>query len=168
LFEGCKYAVERLRGDAAANAHDLGKAEMVFAGGGDHRSNVALRRCSSMTLKKNPVTLLYEGVSEDLRIKRITPEMQVRMERLEKAGCDETANVKDPRIGKAISYIPGGGQFYNNEPVKGIYYMATSIFIIPYFLSIEDARQTRDYLNFQSALEYCEEKLRLTGKKPRG
>lgn len=120
-----------------------------------------------MTMTKNPVTLLYEGISEDLRIKQITPEMIVRMERLEKAGCDETFNAKDPKMGKVISYIPGGGQFYNDEPVKGIYYMATSIFILPYFLAIEDAKKTREYLNYQSTLEFCDEKLRLTGKKLR-
>ena len=39
--------------------------------------------------------------------------------------------------------------------------MGTSIFLIPYIASFKDAEKTREYLNFQSSIHYCEEELRV-------
>ncbi len=105
--------------------------------------------------------LLFEGLSEDLQIKRITPEMKIKMAELEAAGCEERFQVKDPGMAKTLAIFPGGGQFYNEEPLKGLYYMGTSIFLIPYIASFKDAEQTREYLNFQSSIHFCEEQLRV-------
>lgn len=105
--------------------------------------------------------LLFEGLSEDLQIKRITPEMKIKMAELEAAGCEDKFQVKDPGMAKTLAVFPGGGQFYNEEPLKGLYYMGTSLFILPYIASFKDAEQTREYLNFQSSIHYCEEQLRV-------
>lgn len=48
--------------------------------------------------------LLFEGLSEDLQIKRITPKMKIKMAELETAGCEEKFAVKDPGI--AIILLP--------------------------------------------------------------
>jgi hypothetical protein len=39
--------------------------------------------------------------------------------------------------------------------------MGTSLFIIPYIASFKDAEQTRENLNFESSIYYCEEQLRV-------
>ncbi|GEM_PF-524292 len=105
--------------------------------------------------------LLFEGLSEDLQIKRITPEMKIKMAELEAAGCQDKFQMKDPGMAKTLAIFPGGGQFYNEEPLKALYYMGTSLFLIPYIASFKDAEQTREYLNFQSSIHYCEEELRV-------
>jgi hypothetical protein len=105
--------------------------------------------------------LLFEGLSEDLQIKRITPKMKIRMAELEAAGCEDKFEVKDPGMAKTLAVFPGGGQLYNEEPLKAIYYMGTSFFILPYIASFKDAKQTREYLNFESSIQYCEEQLRV-------
>ncbi len=115
--------------------------------------------------KRNQFDIFWKGLSNDLEIKRITPSMKVRMGEMEDAGCIEKEIVKSPEISRTIALFPGGGQFYNGEPLKGMYYLATSILILPYIVSFKDAAQTVEYLNFKHTLEFCEEKMRVARER---
>ena len=102
-----------------------------------------------------------------MAFKRITPKMEKQMEYLMDRGCVEEYRYLDPDIAMLYSFLPGGGQFYVGEKRKGIFYLASSPFIIPYLISFKDAQNSVDYYNFKYTIEFCAQKLGLIRKKMR-
>jgi hypothetical protein len=97
--------------------------------------------------------------------KRITPKMERQMTYLLNKGCSEEQYYLDPSIAMLYSLIPGGGQFYVGEKKKGILYLLSSPFILPYLTSFKDAQNSVDYYNFRYTIKFCAEKLGLLKKK---
>ena len=97
--------------------------------------------------------------------KRITPKMEKQMTYLLNKGCGEEKYYLDPGIAMLYSLIPGGGQFYVGEKKKGILYLLSSPFILPYLTSFKDAQNSVDYYNFRYTIKFCAEKLGLLKKK---
>ena len=97
--------------------------------------------------------------------KRITPKMEKQMTYLLNKGCSEEKYYLDPGIAMLYSLIPGGGQFYVGERKKGILYLLSSPFILPYLTSFKDAQNSVDYYNFRYTIKFCAEKLGLLKKK---
>ena len=97
--------------------------------------------------------------------KRITPKMEKQMTYLLNKGCSEEKYYLDPGIAMLYSLIPGGGQFYVGEKKKGILYLLSSPFILPYLTSFKDAQNSVDYYNFRYTIKFCAEKLGLLKKK---
>lgn len=100
-----------------------------------------------------------------MAFKRITPKMEKQMEYLLKKGCNEEYQYLDPDIAMLYSFLPGGGQFYTGEKKKGIMYLMSSPFIVPYLVSFKDAQNSVDYYNFKYTIKFCAKKLGLTRKK---
>ncbi len=86
------------------------------------------------------------------------------MEYLLKKGCDEEYQYLDPDIAMLYSIIPGGGQFYTGEKKKGVMYLISSPFVLPYIVSFKDAQNTVDYYNFKYTIQFCAKKLGLSKK----
>ena len=97
--------------------------------------------------------------------KRITPKMERQMEYLLKKGCDEEYQYLDPDIAMLYSILPGGGQFYAGERKRGMRYLMSSPFVVPYFISFKDAQNSVDYYNFKYKIQFFAKKLGLTRKK---
>lgn len=97
--------------------------------------------------------------------KRITPKMEKQMTYLLNKGCSEEQYYLDPDIAMLYSLIPGGGQFYVGEKKKGILYLLSSPFILPYLTSFKDAQNSVDYYNFRYTIKFCAEKLGLLKNK---
>ena len=96
--------------------------------------------------------------------KRVTPKMEKQMTYLLNKGCSEEKYYLDPGIAMLYSLIPGGGQFYVGEKKKGILYLLSSPFILPYLTSFKDAQNSVDYYNFRYTIKFCAEKLGLLKK----
>ena len=102
-----------------------------------------------------------------MAFKRITPKMEKQMEYLLSKGCDEEHQYLDPDIAMMYSFFPGGGQFYTGENNKGILYLVSSPFILPYLTSFKDAQNSVDYYNFKYTIKFCAQKLGLSRKNKR-
>ena len=100
-----------------------------------------------------------------MAFKRITPKMEKQMEYLLSKGCYEEHKYLDPEIAMLYSLLPGGGQFYTGEKKKGILYLLSSPFILPYLTSFKDAQNSVDYYNFKYTIKFCAKKLGLVKRK---
>ena len=103
--------------------------------------------------------------NSDMAFKRITPKMEKQMEYLLSKGCYEEYKYLDPEIAMLYSLLPGGGQFYTGEKKKGILYLLSSPFILPYLTSFKDAQNSVDYYNFKYTIKFCAKKLGLAKRK---
>ena len=82
-------------------------------------------------------------------------------------GCDQEYHYLDPDVAMMYSFIPGGGQFYTGEAKKGILYLVSAPFILPYLTSFKDAQNSVDYYNFKYTIKFCTQKLGLARKSKR-
>ena len=105
--------------------------------------------------------------NSEMAFKRITPRMEKQMTYLIKKGCNEEYQYLDPDIAMLYSFLPGGGQFYAGEKKKGILYLFSAPFILPYLTSFKDAQNSVDYYNFKYTIKFCAQKLGLTRKSKR-
>lgn len=105
--------------------------------------------------------------NSEMAFKRITPRMERQMEYLLVKGCDEEQKYLDPDVAMLYSILPGGGQFYAGESKKGLIYLLSSPFILPYLVSFKDAQNSVDYYNFQYTIRFCAKKFGLVKSKPR-
>ena len=104
----------------------------------------------------------WAELAEGMRFKKITPRMEVQIEEISAQGCVPEYELLDRETAYMYSLIPGGGQIYAGEPKKAFIYALSSILIVPYFLSFEDAQSSVDYLNIQHSIDFCKKKLRLS------
>lgn len=101
-----------------------------------------------------------------MAFKRITPQMEKRMEYLLAKGCRDEREYLNPEVAMLYSLLPGGGQFYTGETGKGFVYLLSFPFIVPYLVSFQDAQNSVDYYNFKYTIRFCMKKLRLFRKRP--
>ena len=104
------------------------------------------------------------GGLSPLRFKHITPAMEMEMEALIEAGCDQEYAYYDRDIALLYSLIPGGGQWYTGETRKAWIYLVSFPLIIPYIVSFQDAQNSVDYYNFRYTAHFCKSKFKVTRK----
>ena len=104
------------------------------------------------------------GGQSPLRFKHITPAMEMEMEALIEAGCDQEYAYYDRDIALLYSLIPGGGQWYTGEPRKAWIYLVSFPLIIPYIVTFQDAQNSVDYYNFRYTAHFCKSKFKVTRK----
>ena len=104
------------------------------------------------------------GGQSPLRFKHITPAMEMEMEALIEAGCDQEYAYYDRDIALLYSLIPGGGQWYTGETRKAWIYLVSFPLIIPYIVSFQDAQNSVDYYNFRYTAHFCKSKFKVTRK----
>ena len=104
------------------------------------------------------------GGLSPLRFKHITPAMEMEMEALIEAGCDQEYAYYDRDIALLYSLIPGGGQWYTGETRKAWIYLVSFPLIIPYIASFQDAQNSVDYYNFRYTAHFCKSKFKVTRK----
>ena len=104
------------------------------------------------------------GSQSPLRFKHITPAMEMEMEALIEAGCDQEYAYYDRDIALLYSLIPGGGQWYTGETRKAWIYLVSFPLIIPYIASFQDAQNSVDYYNFRYTAHFCKSKFKVTRK----
>ena len=104
------------------------------------------------------------GGQSPLRFKHITPAMEMEMEALIEAGCDQEYAYYDRDIALLYSLIPGGGQWYTGETRKAWIYLVSFPLIIPYIISFQDAQNSVDYYNFRYTAHFCKSKFKVTRK----
>ena len=104
------------------------------------------------------------GGQSPLHFKRITPAMEMEMEALIEAGCDQEYAYYDRDIALLYSLIPGGGQWYTGETRKAWIYLVSFPLIIPYIVSFQDAQNSVDYYNFRYTAHFCKSKFKVTRK----
>lgn len=91
--------------------------------------------------------------------------MEIEISDLMQKGCDREYPLLERNAALLYSIIPGGGQFYTGETKKGLWYMAGSFLIVPYFISFDDAQSSVDFINARHTIKYCKEKLRIMQEK---
>ena len=104
------------------------------------------------------------GGLSPLHFKHITPAMEMEMEALIEAGCDQEYAYYDRDIALLYSLIPGGGQWYTGETRKAWIYLVSFPLIIPYIVSFQDAQNSVDYYNFRYTAHFCKSKFKVTRK----
>ena len=104
------------------------------------------------------------GGKSPLLFKRITPAMEMEMEKLIQKGCDKEYQYFDRDIAMMYSIIPGGGQWYTGEIRKAWIYLMSFPLIIPYIVSFQDAQNSVDYYNFRYTAHFCKNKTKMTRK----
>ena len=105
------------------------------------------------------------GGKSPLLFKRITPVMEMEMEKLIQKGCDQEYEYFDRDIAMLYSLIPGGGQWYTGETRKAWIYLISFPLIVPYIVSFQDAQNSVDYYNFRYTAHFCKNKFQITQKK---
>ena len=101
-------------------------------------------------------------VAQQMWFKKITPAMEVQLKDLTAQGCVPEYEMLENDTAYMYSIIPGGGQIYTGEPRKALMYILSSILVVPYIVSFDDAQSSVDYLNLQYSIDYCKKKLRLS------
>jgi len=77
---------------------------------------------------------LHDVVTGAYFFRRLAPPKRTRKERRPDG---RSLTPKDPVLAAILSTIfPGLGQFYLGEPLKGVLFLLTFVFILPYFLGI--------------------------------
>ena len=104
------------------------------------------------------------GGKSPLHFKQITPAMEMEMETLIRAGCDQEYEYFDRDIAMLYSVIPGGGQWYTGETRKAWIYLMSFPLIIPYIVSFQDAQNSVDYYNFRYTAHFCKTKYKVIPK----
>jgi hypothetical protein len=104
------------------------------------------------------------GGKSPLLFKRITPAMEMEMEKLIEEGCQKEYEYFDRDIALIYSIIPGGGQWYTGETRKAWIYLMSFPLIIPYIVSFQDAQNSVDYYNFRYTAHFCKNKTKMTQK----
>ncbi len=104
------------------------------------------------------------GSHSPLRFKQITPAMEMEMELLINAGCDQEYEYFDRDIAMLYSLIPGGGQWYTGETRKAWIYLMSFPLIVPYIVSFQDAQNSVDYYNFRYTAHFCKSNPKVTQK----
>ena len=105
------------------------------------------------------------GGKSPLLFKRITPVMEMEMEKLIQKGCDQEYEYFDRDIAMLYSLIPGGGQWYTGETRKAWIYLISFPLVIPYIVSFQDAQNSVDYYNFKYTAHFCKNKFQMAQKK---
>jgi hypothetical protein len=106
------------------------------------------------------------GGKSPLVFKRITPAMEMEMEGLIQAGCDQEYEYFDRDVALLYSLLPGGGQWYTGETRKAWIYLMSFPLVIPYIVSFQDAQNSVDYYNFRYTAHFCKNKLKVTDATP--
>ncbi len=96
--------------------------------------------------------------------KRITPAMEMEMEKLIQEGCDQEYQYFDRDIAMLYSVLPGGGQWYTGETRKAWIYLLSFPLIVPYIVSFQDAQNSVDYYNFRYTAHFCKNKFQMDKK----
>ena len=104
------------------------------------------------------------GGQSPLVFKRITPAMEMEMEKLIQAGCDQEYEYFDRDIAMLYSLLPGGGQWYTGETRKAWIYLMSFPLVIPYIASFQDAQNSVDYYNFRYTAHFCKNKFEVEKK----
>jgi hypothetical protein len=104
------------------------------------------------------------GANSPLKFKKITPAMEMEMEKLMQEGCNQEYEYFDRDIAMLYSLIPGGGQWYTGETRKAWIYLVSFPLVIPYIASFQDAQNSVDYYNFRYTAHFCKKKLRMAKK----
>jgi hypothetical protein len=105
------------------------------------------------------------GGHSPLVFKRITPAMELEMEKLIAEGCDQEYEYYDRDLAMLYSLIPGGGQWYTGETRKAWIYLVSFPLVVPYIASFQDAQNSVDYFNFRYTAHFCKNKLKMAQKK---
>ena len=104
------------------------------------------------------------GGQSPLVFKRITPAMEMEMEKLIQEGCDQEYQYFDRDIAMLYSVLPGGGQWYTGETRKAWIYLLSFPLIVPYIVSFQDAQNSVDYYNFRYTAHFCKNKFQMDKK----